>query len=211
MTKKETTPETVGADDRGQRNVTTNQNNTTIGAKNQVIPAELRARNQWVAWKAVPDYDKDLNLKPKPRKVPINVKSGRGAQPNNPGTWSSFNDVMAFIEGWAGMDHTHTDGKGKPQTGPISEYPGFMFHSDDPYCGIDLDDCRNPDTGETTSEAIEIIRDFSSYTELSQSGTGFHILIIGQKPNGSGCKQGWLECYDRSRFFICTGEVIHGI
>ena len=184
---------------------------TTLHEGQKKIPAEIRARNQWVAWKAVPDYDKDMNLKPKPRKVPINVRSGRGAQPNNPGTWSSFDDVMAFIEEWAGMDHTHIDGKGNDQIGPVSEYPGFMFDADDPYCGIDLDDCRNPDTGDVAPWAREIIEHFNSYTELSQSGTGFHIVIKGQKPAGSRSRKGGIECYDRDRYFICTGEVINGI
>jgi putative DNA primase/helicase len=170
------------------------------------IPADLRARNQWVAWKAVPDIDGK-----KPRKIPMDVKTERGAQANNPGTWSPFNDVMEFIDEWAGYDHTHVAGSGAEITGTVSEYPGFMFHPEDPYCGIDLDDCRNPETGEKTAEAVKIIRDFNSYTELSQSGTGFHIIIIGQKPAGSGCKRGCLECYDRDRYFICTGEVIHGI
>jgi putative DNA primase/helicase len=177
----------------------------------QVIPAKLRARNQWVACKMVSDYDNNGKLKPKPRKVPMDVRTERGAQANNPGTWSSFNDVMEFINEWAGCEHTHVDGTGAEIVGTVYPYPGFMFHVDDPYCGVDLDDCRNPDTGETTAEAIKIIRHFNSYTELSQSGTGFHILIKGQKPAGSGCKQGWLECYDRNRYFICTGKVIHDI
>jgi primase-polymerase (primpol)-like protein len=183
------------------------KNNNAAGAKNQEkIPADLRARNQWVAWKSVPDIDGK-----KPRKVPIDVKTERGAQANNPGTWSPFNDVMEFIGEWAGYDHTHVDGTGAEITGTVSEYPGFMFHPDDPFCGIDLDDCRNPDTGEVAPWAREIIEHFNSYTELSQSGTGFHILIKGQKPAGSRSRNGGIECYDRDRYFICTGEVIHGI
>jgi len=174
------------------------------------IPAELQAQNQWVAWKAVPDYDKDMNLKPKPRKVPVNVHSGQGAQANNPGTWAFFNDVMGFIDEWTGYDHTHIDGTGVEVTGTVSGYPGYFFATNDPFCGIDLDDCRNPDTGEVTSWALEIIKHFNSYTELSQSLTGFHIIIKGQKPAGSKSRKGGIECYDRDRYFICTGEVVEG-
>ena len=175
------------------------------------IPAELRARNQWVACKMVPDYDKNLNLKPKPKKVPIDVRTERGAQSSNPGTWSSFDDVMEFITEWAGEDHTHIDKDGMDITGTVSEYPGFVFAADDPYCGLDLDNCRDPATGEVLPWALKIIDDFNSYTELSQSGTGFHIIIRGQKPTGSGCKKGDIECYDKGRYFICTGEVFNGI
>lgn len=183
-------------------------NNTTAGEKNQEkIPSELRARNQWVACKMVPDYDKNLNLKPKPKKVPIDVRTERGAQTDNPKTWSSFDDVIEFIQEWAGEDHTH----GAEITGPVSEYPGFVFAADDPYCGVDLDNCRDPATGEVLPWALKIIEHFKSYTELSQSRTGFHIIIRGQKPTGSGCKKGDIECYDRGRYFICTGEVFNGI
>jgi putative DNA primase/helicase len=175
------------------------------------IPTDFTGHSQWVAWKAVPDYDKDLNLKPKPRKVPLDVKTERGAQTDNPRTWASFDSVMEFIQEWAGEDHTHVDGKGAEITGTISEYPGFVFAADDPYCGIDLDNCRNPDTGMVETWALKIIEHFNSYTELSQSRTGFHILIKGKKPSGSGCKKGDIECYDKGRFFICTGEVFNGI
>jgi primase-polymerase (primpol)-like protein len=131
------------------------------------------------------------------------VKNGRGAQANKPDTWSTYDDVKEFIGKFAGFDFV-----GVKITGTVSEYPGFMFHQDDPFCGIDLDDCRNPETGDVAPWAIKIIKHFNSYTELSQSGTGFHIIIKGQKPAGSGCRSGGIECYDRSRYFICTGEVI---
>ena len=176
----------------------------------QTIPTKLRKSHQWVAWKKVPDYDDDLNLKPKFRKVPINVQSGRGAQSSNPDTWASFDDVMAFIDERAGVDHTHIDGEGNEITGTVSEYPGYFFAPDDPFCGIDLDDCRNPDTGDVAPWAHEIIKHFNSYTELSQSGSGFHIIIIGQKPAGSRSRKGGIEAYDRDRYFICTGDVVDG-
>jgi putative DNA primase/helicase len=178
----------------------------------ETIPAELRERNQWVAWKAVPHYEqKTLELKPKPKKVPLDVKTERGAQTDNPRTWTSFDSVMGFIEEWTGEEHTHIDGKGAEITGTVSEYPGFVFAADDPFCGIDLDNCRNLDTGMVETWALKIIEQFKSYTELSQSGTGFHILIIGRKPADSGCKKGDIECYDKGRFFICTGEVFNDI
>lgn len=175
------------------------------------IPDELKKLPQWVPWKAVPVFDKDMNQKEKPRKVPINVSTGFGARPNDPSTWVSFKAVEEFIQEWAGEEHTHFDGKGVEITGTVSEYPGFMFHEKDPYCGIDLDNCRNPDTGEVASWAKKIIDHFNSYTEISQSGTGFHIIIIGTKPNGSRSRKGDIECYDRDRYFIFTGEVLHAI
>jgi putative DNA primase/helicase len=177
----------------------------------QNIPEELKALSQWVVWKAVPDYDKDMKLKPKPRKVPINVSTGSGARPNDHSTWGTFEAVEEFLQEWAGEEHTHFDRNGVEITGTVSKFPGFMFHQKDPYCGIDLDDCRDPDTGEVTSWAKKIIDHFNSYTEFSQSGTGFHIIIKGMKPTGSICRKGDIECYDRDRYFVFTGEVLHAI
>ena len=79
------------------------------------ISAELKARPQWVAWKAVP------NPKPeeKPRKVPINPKTGRGAASTIPGTWGSFDDAVRFYAEWKGKEHTHIS-KDETLTGPVA-------------------------------------------------------------------------------------------
>jgi primase-polymerase (primpol)-like protein len=57
---------------------------------------------------------------------------------------------------------------------------GFVFSSDDPYVGIDLDGCRNPQTGYIEPWALEIVRRLNSYTEISRSGTGLHIIAKGR-------------------------------
>jgi P4 family phage/plasmid primase-like protien len=195
----------VNSTTKGSSNYCAQVDALEINGVSDIIPEILKIKNQWVAWKSVPMLEGK-----KPRKVPLDVRTERGAQANNPRTWSSFDDAMAFIQEWSGVDHTHIDGSGVEISGTISEYPGYFFSADDPFCGIDLDDCRDPDTGEVTPWALEIIEHFNSYTELSQSGTGFHIIIKGKKPAGSGCKKGGIECYDRSRYFICTGDVFNG-
>lgn len=48
---------------------------------------------------------------------------------------------------------------------------------------IDVDDCVNPQTMEINKETHAIIDDVSSYTELSTSGTGIHILCRGNSPS----------------------------
>jgi P4 family phage/plasmid primase-like protien len=169
------------------------------------IPEMLKIQKQWVAWKSVPRLDGK-----KPTKVPVDVRTERGAQANNSRTWAPFHDVMEYISEWSGEDHTHIDGSGVEITGTVSEFPGYFFSADDPFCGIDLDDCRNPDTGDVAPWALEIIEHFNSCTELSQSGTGFHIIIKGQKPAGSRSRKGGIECYDRDRYFITTGNIYQG-
>ena len=48
--------------------------------------------------------------------------------------------------------------------------------------GIDLDHCRNAETGEIAPWAWRIIRTLNSYTEVSPSETGVHIYARGTLP-----------------------------
>ena len=86
-----------------------------------------------------------------------------------------------------------------------------MFSEDDPYCGIDIDACRNPETGEITKLARQIIDRMASYSEISPSGTGVKIFIRGVVP-GLRRKnpKKKTEVYDRRRFFACTGHHLPG-
>lgn len=52
---------------------------------------------------------------------------------------------------------------------------GFVFTRDDPFVGIDLDHCRDPETGKIKPWALEIVAKLNSYSEVSPSGTGLHI------------------------------------
>lgn len=54
--------------------------------------------------------------------------------------------------------------------------------------GIDLDHCRDPETGEIDEWALQIIRRFRSYAEISPSGTGVKILAYGAPPMLPGNK-----------------------
>ncbi len=93
---------------------------------------------------------------------------------------------------------------------------GFVFSPDDPYCGIDLDHCRNLETGETADWARAIIEAINSYTEISPSGDGVHILIRAAMPStGTHHKKpmadgGKIEIYDRGRYFTMTGNHLLG-
>jgi putative DNA primase/helicase len=125
----------------------------------------------------------------KDKKVLYNVKTGRRASSTNPADWATFEEVMKAT------------GFGNA---------GFVFTADDPYCGIDLDSCRDAVTGEIEPWALKIIKRFDSYTEVSPSGTGLHILIKGQLPKG-GNRKGKIEIYNQGRFFTVTGNRLEGI
>lgn len=149
------------------------------------IPQELKERPQWVCWILIPDPKNPG----KPKKVPIDPKTGKAASTNNPATWATHDQAVNRynIGGCKGI--------------------GFVFTDNDTYVGIDLDKCRCKETGEILPWAQEIISSFDSYTEVSPSGTGVHIIVKGRLP-GRGKKIGDIEIYDKGRYFTVTGETI---
>jgi hypothetical protein len=73
-----------------------------------------------------------------------------------------------------------------------------------------LDKCRDSKTRETEEWALKIISELDSYTELSQSGTGCHIIVKGSLPPG-GNRKGRVEMYDCDRYFCMTEALVPGI
>ncbi|EMA56996.1 phage NrS-1 polymerase family protein [Halorubrum kocurii] len=144
------------------------------------LPEALTERNQWVCWRT---HERNGT----PTKVPIVPETTQFASTTDPDTWRRFQTAREAVSvtGMAGV--------------------GFVFTADDPLIGIDLDDCRDPETGEPTDWAAAIIDQLDSYTEVSPSGTGYHILVTGTLPDGRN-RAGNLELYDRSRFFTVTGD-----
>jgi primase-polymerase (primpol)-like protein len=147
------------------------------------VPEELKDRQQWVNWK----YEPNPNNPEKPKKVPINSKTGEKASVKKPDTWASFKDaVRSYKKGGV-------------------EGIGFVFTENDPYVGIDLDDCCSKKTGKIQPWAKKILNKIVSYSELSPSRTGVHIIAKGKLP-GKGKKVGKIEIYDQGRYFTVTGE-----
>lgn len=149
------------------------------------VPLELKATPQWVVWR----YED--RGKPKPDKVPYNPRAGQRAKSNDLQTWASFAEAAAAFQ------HGGFDGV------------GFVFSAADPYSGVDLDSCRDPETGRLEPWAGEIVERLDSYTEASPSGTGVHIFVKGKLPPW-GRKKGHVEMYDSGQFFTVTGEHIGG-
>jgi hypothetical protein len=148
------------------------------------IPSTLKALPQWVPW--------DLELRDgKWAKIPKNPRNGENAKANDAGTWGTFEEAFTFHQahGTSGI--------------------GFEFSAAHPFVGIDLDDCRDPDTGDLTELAQEMLARFTTYAEISPSGTGIKLIGIGRLP-ASGKNFGNIEVYDRGRYFALTGERLQG-
>ena len=147
-------------------------------------PADLLSRDQWVRWR----YEV---RKGKPTKPPVHVTENRGASHSDPSTWGSYQIAL--------------DGVGRHNT----EGVGCVFAKDDPYTGVDLDDCRDPETGILEPWAQEIVDLLASYTEVSPSGTGVKIWVRG-KLKVSGRRKGQVGVYSWNRFFTYTGQHFPG-
>jgi putative DNA primase/helicase len=148
-----------------------------LPVKAENIPEQLKARPQWVVWKAVGD---------KPDKVPYSARTDRRASSTDLLTWSTFEEALGAYQKdeYAGL--------------------GFVFSSADPYTGIDMDRCVDED-GKIALWALEKARYFNSYTELSATGTGLHIIVCGDVSNR---RKGNIEVYSSKRFFTVTGHVV---
>lgn len=152
------------------------------------IPQEMRAVPHWVA---------------RVDKFPINPNSLYGAKSTDKTNWGTFEQAKAAI-----------GKKAKAKNIQGKECNGIGFVLSDPFCGIDIDHCINPQTGEITAEALDIIQTMESYTEISPSGTGVHIFY---KNDGNTHKE-WhkkkpidevqhLEMYQCDRYFTVTGKI----
>ena len=121
-------------------------------------------------------------------KRPMACFEDRAASVSKPGTWGDFDEARSAVE------------QG------IYEYAGFVF-DDDGYIGIDIDHAFGED-GLPTDEALAAVRACRSYTELSKSGSGFHIICKGSLPfKGRNNRAGW-EIYREARFFVLTGRTV---
>ena len=145
-----------------------------------IIPEALCEREQWVCWKKTQRDGKAT-------KIPVTPGGGGFASSTDPETWTDFEIALEYVQ------------KGK------ADGVGFVFTEADPIVGVDLDDCRDPQTGHVDSEAQDIIDRLDSYTEISPSGAGYHVLIEGELPEGRN-RRGHIELYDTARFFTVTGD-----
>lgn len=146
------------------------------------IPGELKERPQWVAWKSVTRAGK-------PTKVPINPDMGSFAQADAPSTWGTFAAARARQR--------------KDRLAGV----GYMFGHTDPYCGIDFDKCRDPESGALDPEVRAMIGLLDSYSEASPSGTGVKVIVRAALP-GPRNRTTRIEMYDRLRFFTMTGHLL---
>lgn len=149
------------------------------------VPPQLAALPIWLPWKAHRDGDRT-------RKVPVDFQTGRPVSHKDPNARLSFEEVLLHLHG------LRATGIGVSLTVDIRP----------PLTVVDLDNCVDQQTGEISEAARGVMARLDSYTELSPSGTGLHIFVIGAKPTGA-CRKAGVEMYS-DQFVTVTGHHVPG-
>ena len=149
------------------------------------IPDSLKAIDRWLLWRYI--------KKTKPNgetvwtKVPFQG-NGVPASTTNPATWCSYEDAL---DAWM-----------------IGDFDGIGITLGSDIQGIDLDDCRDPDTGELNELATEVLEKVEGYAEVSPSGTGIKLFAKTNLDGSRTKKEVGVELYREGRYFTVTGQVM---
>jgi primase-polymerase (primpol)-like protein len=147
------------------------------------LPLEVRQSARCVVWRLERRAGRQT-------KVPYMASAPMvRAAVDDPGTWARFADAARVVR--AG----DADGVGLVLGAGI--------------CGVDFDHVRDARTGIVTDEVMARVAQLDSYTEVSPSGSGLHVLCRGTLPP-RGRRRGHVELYDGGRFFTLTGQHVAG-
>ena len=145
-------------------------------------PQQLTELPQWVLWRPHEG-----------RKCPFQI-NGRFAKTTDPSTWAAYDPALhewqVHPDRWSGI--------------------GYVFAEDDPYAGIDLDDClTNLIPKPWACPIIERLR--NTYLEISPSGKGLKAFVTGTPATEARFQlgDGAVELYSRARYFTVTGRAFN--
>lgn len=165
-----------------------------MNQKFSAVPLDLKQRAQWVLWRNVERDGKKTKLPFQP--------NGSAASSTDFKTWSSYKQAVESMGRFDGI--------------------GFVFDASDPFIGIDLDGCRDPETGKLEQWAKDVVVQLGAYAEVSPSKTG--VKIFGSTgfrwphknkseldlPELYGKSPG-IEIYEQGRYFTVTGKRLQGM
>jgi putative DNA primase/helicase len=161
-----------------------------------LIPNDLKNLKQWLMWKI--EHTTNSKGEVKPTKVPYQAKfPARHARSDADYTWCDCKTARFVLENEKGFSGI-----------------GFAFQDYNKLVVIDIDHCIDPETRKIDNDAALCIMSMNTYTELSQSGTGIHIIGYGSNPHpeniNKGGKKGKYELYSHNHYFSLTGNVVNG-
>lgn len=146
------------------------------------LPAEMKKIDNWILWRL------ENRSSGKPAKVPYCARGGI-AKVNAPNTFATFEEAVNAC-----------------QTGGYDGI-GFVFDNTS-FVGIDIDGCYDAD-GTLSDNATQAFQLAQSYTEISQSGKGLHIIMKGTLPPGErrNTTTGFeMYAHGSARYFAMTGN-----
>jgi hypothetical protein len=152
------------------------------------VPRELLEGNRFVCWR-------EESRNGKPTKIPINPRTGDEAASDNPVTWSTLAQAVAFYQA-----HSNK-----------LQGVGRMFDPADGIIGVDFDDCLDERQDVIHGHvASEWLPQLNSYSEISPSGRGVKVwlkanLDFDGKSGRRDAKRG-VEIYRERRYFTVTGQ-----
>lgn len=145
------------------------------------IPEELKQYPNWILHK---------------NKIPYSPNYKGKAKTNDPDTWAPYEDALSeYMQRYENKSHYY-DGLGFV----VSKETGIIF--------IDIDHCIDND-GAVDDRGHDIINAFNErpFVEISQSGTGVHILAYGVIPRSFKNSKNGVEMYSEKRSCALTGHV----
>lgn len=159
-----------------------------IDSPRQAFLKEFKAQPKWLVWRT------EKRGKGAPTKVPYSAKGGTGSS-TNPETWSSYEEASAVA----------------------ARYDGLGFAIADGHVLIDLDGCRDPQTGIIEKWARFVVEFLQCPTEISPSGAGLHIYVKSRNARSlkrmfskAGEKKQGIEIYAGGRYSAITFNHLPG-
>ena len=152
--------------------------------KYYVPPAMMNLPN-WVLWKLEENNGRMT-------KIPYQRDGLHKASSIGARTWCSYADAVSAL-------HDHPEMSGL----------GFVIEKRSRIVFIDIDHCIDED-GEISDTARDILSAFRgrSYAEVSQSGSGLHILTLGEIPRSFKNSKTGVEMYSDGRYVAFTGDAM---
>jgi AAA domain len=165
----------------------------TLPVNEAGIPADLKARKQWITWSYVWSQKKG-----KWDKLPTVVRAGNSKNPKDPidpANQVSYEEALAYHK------KHHTDGIG--------------FELGNGVAGLDFDAClQNHQPDAYTASILAALG--SPYCEISPSGNGLKIYFTGVLPPNhknvfkDGGPHTGIEIYSEGHYFAVTGQLFSG-
>jgi primase-polymerase (primpol)-like protein len=149
------------------------------------VPDSLADMEIWIGYQLVDDD----------RKVPVDP-----ARPRTP-TPIDATDTSQGVDFRTALEAVHTS---RQSPGRQIDGVGLQLDGDDELCLVDIDDCV--EDGRVEGWAMDMVRDIGSYTELSPSQTGLHVLVRDEHGVDDGySSKDKIEVYDSARYATFSG------